>query len=1491
LRKIGQGILPSVLYGAKKMNMISTGAFLTEMGASGKQDTLVNKLVTAWEKKNSKTARAGGVSLMALSLAACGSSDDTSSSGTTYSKSEYDAAVLKAKSDAETAAAGDDAAAVTLALRNAATEAGATTFTGQSDAALIAAIKTSDNAGVTNAEVAALGLSGIATLAQLNAAYTTAITPSAVTSHALTTATDILNTGTADDTISASGTTFGSDDTVTDSGGADILKLSVSPTSAASTVTNLTGIETIQVTNTGSQAQTLVMTSSTGVTEVRSYLGATTGDVTFSDLQAAANVVLDGSKGEVMVDYSNSVVVGASDSVTVTIKNNASTDVLGLGDDVDEFETINISVGSGKNTITDIEDSASANLGETSKIVITGAGQLTLGETVLKDASEIDGSGATGKLLVTTDATVDKLTGGSADDTFTLTMGDFGSGNAAKTIDGGGGTDTISVAANIAVSDFTASLSGTHSISAEVVDADVATVAAGAASVTRAVDVANITGVNKVTSTIQSLDTSGNHDAILSVTGIAAGKTVDVTVSDEGTNTSSGAHLTVALEDASGAADSMTIDADGAAELVDLNATTDDPTTAGVETGGIETLTISSSDVNATTGAALTFSTEELEAFEVTTVNVTGSNKVTITEVDLVQASGVNANKTTTTARAAEVITFNAADATALFTLGTTEANVLAVTGGAGGIDVDINATGTKADVITGGSSTSDLVTILDTSGGATKQLTVTGVETIELETVSSGSDTHSFQYITGANTVQVTGDTGVKASYIGTEKIFLEANATGNKDFSNVEINVDTLTSTTAGTNTTFELGNNVTTAGLANGDPFDATVLQTDTGKMTIIDSNKLYDSTNTSNEFLNNAIDIQGSSSTTKVTSLVISGGGDTDTSTAAVDENTLTIVDNTNVALTSIDATGFVGNLTITGVGDLAAGSKVTMGAGDSTLSVTAADLKVGRTTVDMGDGTDTLSSTVMGATAITTYYLNSANTENFNVILEDDAVTTFDTTLDFNGANAMATVNLVTPSAGGSTAEVFDGALTMMGVGNNTTIEFDSVDTDATTFGGSGDALTINGASGANTITVNNKGATGAVTVGNGAGLTVSAGFTTATVSNAVATDLLTFTSFAGTGLTSLALNANAVASNGGLTMTALSAANLATLTIDSGIGAVIVTDMGTMNSLETFTVDTGDAAASAKTTITAGTSTSVDTITATGSGAFEITALTGASIDTIDASGVTGIVTIGSATAAVDTAAGATITTGTGNDAITLNTTEMNITNAGEKTSDTDNLIIVGAQNSGTSVINLASTSDQVVNLNGFAEANAQTNFESVNLSAVTSTGSYGFQVTANKAGSVILGTDFNDTIILGAGADDVSILVTNGVDTVTNYTADTDDIDISLVTSSSSFDKTHTAATNSTTAVTIDDGDVYLITGGSAGDADAKAAAATEITSAGAWTNGTAGDIAYFIVTDNNSTGVFKMVEAIGTEVVSTELTLVATFDGIADAAGDFIF
>jgi len=65
--------------------MISTGAFLNEMDASNKQPTVAEKFAAVWEKKNAKAARAGGVSLMALSLAACGSSSDDTETPVTSS--------------------------------------------------------------------------------------------------------------------------------------------------------------------------------------------------------------------------------------------------------------------------------------------------------------------------------------------------------------------------------------------------------------------------------------------------------------------------------------------------------------------------------------------------------------------------------------------------------------------------------------------------------------------------------------------------------------------------------------------------------------------------------------------------------------------------------------------------------------------------------------------------------------------------------------------------------------------------------------------------------------------------------------------------------------------------------------------------------------------------------------------------------------------------------------------------------------------------------------------------------------------------------------------------------------------------------------------------------------------------------------------------------------------------------------------------------------
>jgi len=64
------------------------------MDASSKQETISEKFVRVWEKKNAKAARAGGVSLMALSLAACGgSSDTTNNNNTTRTVSDSDLTV------------------------------------------------------------------------------------------------------------------------------------------------------------------------------------------------------------------------------------------------------------------------------------------------------------------------------------------------------------------------------------------------------------------------------------------------------------------------------------------------------------------------------------------------------------------------------------------------------------------------------------------------------------------------------------------------------------------------------------------------------------------------------------------------------------------------------------------------------------------------------------------------------------------------------------------------------------------------------------------------------------------------------------------------------------------------------------------------------------------------------------------------------------------------------------------------------------------------------------------------------------------------------------------------------------------------------------------------------------------------------------------------------------------------------------------------------
>jgi hypothetical protein len=75
------------------------------MDASNKQETISDKFVRVWEKKNAKAARAGGVSLMALSLAACGGSSSTTTT-TTPAATAGDTITLSSGTDTVSASSG-----------------------------------------------------------------------------------------------------------------------------------------------------------------------------------------------------------------------------------------------------------------------------------------------------------------------------------------------------------------------------------------------------------------------------------------------------------------------------------------------------------------------------------------------------------------------------------------------------------------------------------------------------------------------------------------------------------------------------------------------------------------------------------------------------------------------------------------------------------------------------------------------------------------------------------------------------------------------------------------------------------------------------------------------------------------------------------------------------------------------------------------------------------------------------------------------------------------------------------------------------------------------------------------------------------------------------------------------------------------------------------------------------------------------------------------
>lgn len=443
------------------MNMISTGAFLPETDASTKQSELVKKLTAAWEKKNSKTARAGGASLMALSLAACGGEDNTpfsqadvdaakaegvasvdiksDNTDVMLAQADYDAAIETAKTsnDADIAAAAKtealtsadgtiyatvDAAytAGSNVTNAAAVEAALTDAAGVKHNNVDAAISSNDAAveasATSAAEASLLSGTGWASVSSLLAAYEAATAPSGAVSLDYSTSTDLLtNLTTADDTVTGAFGSVADADVLVDVNSTD--NDTANLTVADSSNLTISGIEQVNIdvrdTNTSSTV-TIDKISGANDINIKSSYGSTTMAV--AKAGSGQKITFDDTDFTALSVNAGGTTDSATNNVHLVLKGEytASLNTDAANNDIDGL-IIETSGGASTITLDATDDFIAATTGTIDTEYVTGRGDSNL--TLVSNQAGNNGlDGAIVNNEMSGDATLTvKIDGGTLD--------------------------------------------------------------------------------------------------------------------------------------------------------------------------------------------------------------------------------------------------------------------------------------------------------------------------------------------------------------------------------------------------------------------------------------------------------------------------------------------------------------------------------------------------------------------------------------------------------------------------------------------------------------------------------------------------------------------------------------------------------------------------------------------------------------------------------------------------------------------------------------------------------------------------------------------------------------------------------------------------------------------------------------------------------------------------------------------------------------------
>ena len=248
------------------------------------------------------------------------------------------------------------------------------------------------------------------------------------------------STGTAgDDTFTGAAGTWGVGDIVNGGTGTDTLNATITGTGPTQSATSLVGVEVLNLTASPNPS-TLDLTGVAGLTEVNNVSSANGATLSVTGLGKVVNTTITGGNTSTSIAYATAAVAGTADAATLSLRGAAA----GSSFTTSGVETLTINSGTSANTL------ALSAVGM-SKLVVTGDQALTFtgttgnsGSSTVVGTTTFDLSAATGALTLTTGTG----TGGTGSVVGTTVTGPTAATAGALNLTTAGLNDTITLGAN-----------------------------------------------------------------------------------------------------------------------------------------------------------------------------------------------------------------------------------------------------------------------------------------------------------------------------------------------------------------------------------------------------------------------------------------------------------------------------------------------------------------------------------------------------------------------------------------------------------------------------------------------------------------------------------------------------------------------------------------------------------------------------------------------------------------------------------------------------------------------------------------------------------------------------------------------------------------------------------------------------------------------------------------------------------------------------------